>query len=221
MRLLGTLQGRFQVAAGSVLCVGFAVGSALTIGIVRQELFLQHHRDATIVVNSVARCIDRKDATSEASISVAREQLLQSCVDEYASEVLLVWIRESSGSDVLPRQFPVVKALLPYASVPDAVRHVGEHEFHVEKAFHIAHVAQSAYLIHLHQSEEGLQYWTAEDITDTATQREHIAVAMAWLWAAAALISIIVMHVLSRKISGPLNQLVASVDALDAKSIAF
>ena len=216
MRLLGTLQGRFQLAAGSVLCVGFAMGSALTIGFVRQGLFHQHHRHATTVVNHVARCIDRKASTSEASISVAREQLLQGCVDEYASQALIVWIRESSGSDVLPRQLPVVKALLPHAG-----RHGGDHEFDLEDSYRITHVGQSAYLIHLHQSKEGLQYWTAEDMTGTESELGRIAVSMAWLWAAAALISIIVMHVLSRKISGPLNRLVASVDALDAKSIAF
>ena len=221
VRLLGTLQGRFQLAAGSVLCVGFAMGSALTIGVVRQELFHQHHRHATTVVNYVASCIDRKAATSEASIGVARQQLLQGCVDKYASQSLIIWIRDSSGSGVLPRQVPVVKALLPYASIPHPAHHGGEHGLHLEESYRIAHVGQSVYLIHLHQSKERLQFWTAEDITGTASEGVHIAVAMAWLWAAAALISIIVMHVLSRKISGPLNRLVASVDALDAKSIAF
>lgn len=221
VRLLGTLQGRFQLAAGSVVCVGFAVGTSLTIDFVRQELFRYHHRHATSVVNHVARCIDRKDATSEASISVARKQLVQGCVDEYASPVLIVWIREGSGFDVLPRQVPVVKALLPYASVPHAVHHGGEHEIHLDQSYRIAHVGQSAYLIHLHQSKQGLQYWTAEDLTGTATQWEHIVVAMAWVWAVTALTSIILMHVLSRKISGPLNRLVASVDALDAESIDF
>lgn len=220
-RFLGTLQGRFLLAAGSVLCVGFAVGTALTINFVRQELFRYHHRHATTVVNRVARCIDRKDATSEASISVARKQLLQGCVEEYVTQSLIVWIREGSGLDVLPRQVPVVKALLPYASVPHAAHHGGEHEFHLEQSYRIAHVGQSAYLIHLHQSKQGLQYWTAEDITGTASEWGHIAVAMAWLWAVTALTSIIVMHVLSRKISGPLNRLVASVDALDAESIDF
>ena len=217
-RLLGTLQGRFQLAAGSVLCVGFAVGSALAINFVRQGLYEQHHYYATTIVDYLARCIDRKDVNSVAPISVAKNDSVQKCVNRYASQSLILWVKMSSGSLVLPREIPVAKSL---ASSARAAHSGDEHEPSSDSRNRIARIGRSTYLIHLHASDQQIQYWTAEEITGRQTEGGNIVAAMTLLWAAVLLASIVIIYLLSRKISKPLNQLVSSVNALTAESMAF
>ena len=93
--LLGSIQGRLQLAAFSAVFLGFTFASSASIWLNYRSLSLQHHRHATKMSSLMMTCLAEsahEQVGHDQHLALITPELAKPCLAEYSYSDFFFWI---------------------------------------------------------------------------------------------------------------------------------
>ena len=93
--LLGSIQGRLQLAAFSAVFLGFTFASSASIWLNYRSLSLQHHRHATKMSSLMMTCLAEsahEQGGHDQHLALITPELAKPCLAEYSYSDFFFWI---------------------------------------------------------------------------------------------------------------------------------
>ena len=226
--LLGSLQGRLQLASFSVVFIGFSFASSASIWLNYRNLIQQHHRHASRVSALMMTCLQKSGHgvghPSHAS-HYTREQV-QPCLDEYSGADFFFWIRQPGGDVIKARsevsEIPqgLIAALARVVRRPSAIQARSPDHDREGYATEVVNFRDSQYVVHLHQiGDSGAEIWTAEDVTAVVMDDKNFFLVLVGVWGTALGLTALGVGLLVSRIVRPLIQLNGMADLVTADNL--
>ena len=229
-RLLGSIQGRLQLAAFSAVFLGFSFASSASIWLNYRSLSLQHHRNATRMSSLMMTCLAEsahEQGGHDQQHALITPELAKPCLSEYSDSDFFFWIENKDGSLIManPQVVEVPKDLIQVtgrvfgskvlhgSDDPALVKHQG---FGTE----VIGLDDRQYLVHLHQiAGIGSKVWTAENVTATVMDDKNFFALIVAVWGGALVLTALVIGVLVSRIVRPLLRLNGMADLVTADNL--
>ena len=229
-RLLGSIQGRLQLAAFAAVFLGFSFASSASLWLNHRNLIQQHHRHAARMSSLVMACLadseheQRGHAPHDALMNL---ELAQPCLDEYSTTDFIFWIQNKNGSVITasPKVVTLPQGLIqatekilgpqvPQGGHDPAASH--EQGYGTE----VVALGDRQYVVHLHDiSGMGSTIWTAEDVTAALMDDQNFFILLLGVWGAALGLTVLFVGMLVSRIVRPLLQLNSMADLVTADNL--
>ena len=226
-RLLGSIQGRLQLAAFSAVFLGFSFASSASLWLNHRNLIQQHHRNATtlsaLMINCLAGSARRKDGDDLHSVLMT-PRLAQPCLDEYIAPGFFFWIQNKDGSllasDSQVVKFPRGLVKLADSAISSRLSHrshdhaaIGKQDYGSE----VVNLDDRQYLVHLHEMVGmGSTVWTAQDVTAVLMADKNFFALLVGVWGTALGLTALGVGMLVSRVVRPLLQLNGMADLVTA-----
>lgn len=232
VRLLGSVQGRLQLATFSVVFLGFSFASSASIWLNYRNLIQQHHHHAkrvsTLMMNCLAESVQDRGGHDQRQAWMSPE-LIQPCLDEYSGSDFFFWIQNKDGAVLTPDP-QVVEVPQGLIQAMDRVDYsIVSHSSHDPTSTaandqgygaEVVNLGDRQYVVHLHDViGVGAKVWTSEDVTSTLNDDSNFFVLLIGVWGAALALTALGVGVLVSRIVRPLLQLNSMADLVTADNL--
>ncbi|QNG27115.1 cell wall metabolism sensor histidine kinase WalK [Synechococcus sp. HK01-R] len=228
-RLLGSIQGRLQLAAFSAVFLGFSFASSASIWLNYRNLIHQHHRHATRMSTLMMSCL-AESAHEQGGLdqhdALMTPELAQPCLDEYSGSDFFFWIQNKNGS-LFTAKSQVVD--VPQALIQAADRVIGSQVSNGVDADHLKNEGYEAEVVNLgdeqfvvHQHEiagMGSKVWTAENVTAAVMDDKNFFGLLVGVWGTILGLTALGVGLLVSRIVRPLLQLNSMADQVKADNL--
>lgn len=225
-RLLGSIQGRLQLASFAAVFLGFSFASSASVWLNYRNLIQQHHRHASRVSTLMMSCLSESShggAGLNHSVRIPPERV-QPCLNEYSGDDFFFWIQQSNGERLKPstKVVQVPEGLMEAASRLLASRPFHDHALLREEGYatEVVNLDDRQYVVHLHEiGDMGAQVWTAENVTAAVMDDKNFFLLLIGVWGTALGLTAAGVGLLVSRIVRPLVQLNGMADLVTADNL--
>lgn len=205
-RLTGTMLGQLQLATYSAVLLGFT--GATSTGLLLSERSRLRVGEAELLAASESLATRLKTRSAEGEIGIVEE------LQDHSSVRTNLWLEKPDGQLITPRREyrPIPTALLQAAVAANPLRQPGQS--------HLIALQGRDYLTLLDRRlASGDLLWSSREISGLSSAQSEFLAWMILIWGGALSTSLLLVSVLVRRITKPLQELSARSDELTAESL--